>query len=104
MSGVVALEAAADLGVGLLLPAPAGEVVPGGFLTVDHAPIDDGVQGTVELAVAEAVEPVPGDTAGGCRQRADAGERGERGFGAAPAGMNFPPSPDIRGLGSTAVI
>jgi hypothetical protein len=29
----------------------------------EHPPVDDDVQGPVELAVAEGVEPVPGDLA-----------------------------------------
>ncbi len=56
VSGGVALEAAADLGVGFLLGASAGQVVLSRLVTVDHAPVHDGVQGPVEVAVAEAVE------------------------------------------------
>jgi hypothetical protein len=29
---------------------------------VEHPPVDDDVQGAVHRAVAEAVEPVPGDS------------------------------------------
>jgi hypothetical protein len=38
-----------------------GEVMLGRFVPVDHAPVHDGVQGAVELAIAEAVEAAPGD-------------------------------------------
>jgi hypothetical protein len=76
-----------DLGVGLLVGASPGEVMLGGLVAQDHAPVHDGVLGTVELAVAEAVETVTADAAGGCLQRADPGERGEGGFGAASASV-----------------
>jgi hypothetical protein len=48
----------------------AGEVGLG-LVVVEDPPVDDDVQSAVELAVAEGVEPVAGDLAGGCRQRAD---------------------------------
>lgn len=54
-AGGVALEASADFGVGFLAGSAAGEVGAGGAV-VEHAPVDDDVQGSVELAVAEAVE------------------------------------------------
>lgn len=60
LAGGVALEAAPDLGVGLLLGSPAGEVVAGAVV-VEHPPVDDHVQGAVELAVCEPVQPVTGD-------------------------------------------
>ena len=63
MSGGVALEAAADLGVGFLLGAAAGLVALGGQVGVEHAPVDDRVQGSVEFAVAESVEAVARDAA-----------------------------------------
>src|SRR5690348_1090188 len=85
MSSCVTLEAAADLRVGLLLGASAGEVVLGGFVAVDHAPVHDRVEGAVESAVAESVEAVAGDAPGGRLERADAGQCGEGGIGTAPA-------------------
>jgi hypothetical protein len=39
-------------------------VVLGEFVAVDHAAIHDSVPGSVESAVAEAVEPVTADAAG----------------------------------------
>ena len=52
----------------------------------EHPPVDDDVQSPVELAVAEGVEPVPGDLAGGCFQRADPGQGNEGGLGAGRGG------------------
>ena len=86
-AGGVALEAAADLGVGLLLGAAAGEVVLGWFVAVDHAPVHDGVEGSVESAVAESVEAVARDSSRGCFERADAGQGCEGGVGSAAAGV-----------------
>ena len=59
-----------------------------GAVVVEHAPVDDDVQGAVEVAVAAAVEAVAGDPAGGGFHWADAGEGGEGGFGAEPAGWD----------------
>ena len=67
----VALEAATDFGVGRLLDAPAGEVVLGRLMAVDHSPVQM-VQSPVERAVTESVEPVPLDPTGRGFQRADA--------------------------------
>jgi hypothetical protein len=55
LPGGVSLEAAADLGIGLLLCAPPGQVMLGGGV-VKHPPVGDDVQCAVELAVTEAVE------------------------------------------------
>jgi hypothetical protein len=84
LAGGVALEAAADFGVGFLLGASPGQVVLG-FGVVKHPPVDDDMQGAVELAVAQPVEPVTGDLARGCLQRAGPGQGGEGGLGAAPS-------------------
>jgi hypothetical protein len=67
VSGGVALETAADLGVGLLLGSAAGEVVLCRFVSVDHPPVHDGVEGSVEAAVAESVEAMASDAARGRR-------------------------------------
>ena len=48
---------------------------------------DDGVQRTVELAVAAAAEPVPDRLTTGGGKRCDAGEASERGFGAEAIAM-----------------
>ena len=53
VSGDVPLEAATDLVVGLLLAASPGQVVLGGFVAVDQAPVHDGVQGPVEGGVGK---------------------------------------------------
>lgn len=87
MSCGVALEAEADLGVGLLLGASSNEVTLGRLVVVDHAPVHDGVQGPVESPVAESVEPMAFDSSGGRFQRADPGQRGEGGLRAAPTGV-----------------
>ena len=96
MSGGVALEASADVGVGLLLGPAAGQVALGGLVAVDHAPVDDGVQGSVEATVTEAVEAMTGDAARGRRYGADTGESGERGLGSAAAVMR-PGDDEVRG-------
>jgi len=83
----VALEAATDLGVGLLLSTPTGQVGAGGLMAVEHPPGRDGVQGAVELAVTEAIESMADDPPGGRRQWADPAERGEGGLGAEPPRM-----------------
>jgi hypothetical protein len=51
-AGCVALEAAADFAFGFV-PGPAGEVGMGRAVVVEYPPVDDDVQGAVELAVAE---------------------------------------------------
>ena len=86
-SSRVALDASADLGVGLLLGASAGQVVLGGLVSAGHAPGDDAVEGPIEETIAEPVEPMAGDAARGRRYRADAGERGERGLGSTASVM-----------------
>lgn len=58
----VALDAAADFLVGLAFGAAALDVGKGGRV-VAHPGDGDDVEGAVELAVAEAVEPVPVSTA-----------------------------------------
>ena len=55
LAGDVALEAAADSGLGLALFFASFDVVTGGFV-VSHAGVRDGFQGGVELSVAGAVE------------------------------------------------
>jgi len=58
MAGEIALDATADLGGGLSFGAAALHVGKGRRVAA-HPGDGNGVQGTVELAVAEAVEPVP---------------------------------------------
>jgi hypothetical protein len=58
-AGEVAFEAADDLGFGLAFSDPAGDVGPGGFVVL-HPDDDGAVERGVGLAVAAAVEPVPG--------------------------------------------
>src|SRR5215207_1971672 len=60
LPGDVALEAAADFGIGLAFCAAPGDVGPGS-LTCAPASQEDVVQGAVEVAVAAAVEPVTND-------------------------------------------
>jgi hypothetical protein len=69
MAGEVALDAAADFLAGLAFGAAALDVGQGGRV-VAHTGDGDDVQGPVELAVAEAVEPVPVGAAGGHRAAA----------------------------------
>src|ERR1035438_3230647 len=63
VAGEVALDAAADLLVGLAL-GPAALDVGQGRRVIAHTGDGDDVQGAVELAVAEAVEPVAVGPAG----------------------------------------
>jgi hypothetical protein len=66
VAGEVALNAAADLPVGFAF-GPAAFGVGPGWRVAAHAADGNGVPGAVELAVAEAVEPVPVGAAGGDR-------------------------------------
>ena len=63
VAGEVALDAAADFPVGLSFCAAALDVGLGGLVAAD-AGDGDGVDGAVELAVAEPVKPVPVGPAG----------------------------------------
>src|SRR5215469_17491626 len=78
VAGEVALDAAADLAVGFAFGATALDVGLG-FRMAAHAADGDGVQGAVELAVAEAVEAVPVGAAGGGRDGCGAGQHAEGG-------------------------
>ena len=74
LPGDVALEAAAEFGIGLAFCAAPGDVGPGS-LACAPASQEDVVQGAVEVAVAAAVEPVTDDAAAAGGDRAGAGER-----------------------------
>ena len=67
--------------------AAAFGFVGAGFGVAAHPGDRDGVQGAVEVAVAAAVEPVPGPLSAAGLQRGDAGEGGEGGFVADPAAV-----------------
>jgi len=88
-------KAAADFAVGFAFGAAGCDVVEGGGVAA-HPGDGDGVQGAVELAVAEPVEPVPVSAAGGGGGRGGAGEHGEGGFAADPPSMG-PGEQDLRG-------
>ena len=75
LPGDVALEAAADFGIGLAFCAAPGDVGPGS-LACAPASQEDVVQGAVEVAVAAAVEPVTDDAAATGGDRAGPGECG----------------------------
>src|SRR4051794_41821432 len=77
-SGDVALEAAADLGVGLAFGAAAGDVGVGAGADAP-AGQQDVVEGAVELAVSAAVEGGGGDSSGGGRGGAGGRPGGGRG-------------------------
>ena len=78
-AGEGALEASADVAVGLALGGASGFVVAG--FGVAAEPGDrDGVQGAVEVSVAHSAEPVPGALAAAGFERRDAGEGCECGF------------------------
>ena len=85
LPGCVALEAAADLGVGLLPGTALGRVVLG-FGVVEHPPVDDDVQGAVELAIAAAMQSVALALASGDGDRSGPGLAGESGIGAEALG------------------
>ena len=87
VAGDVAGEAAFDLSAGLSLCGATGDVVAGGWLVLDPDP-DHGMQRSVELTIAVAVQSIPGgDLAtvrrGGCH----AGEHRERCLGVDAAGV-----------------
>ena len=86
MAGDVALEAAADSGLGLALFFASFDVVTGGFV-VSHAGVRDGFQGGVELSVAGAVEAMVLGVARGDLQGTDAADLGEAGFVMDAAGV-----------------
>ena len=58
LAGDVALEASADLAVGLAVAAAPFDVGAGGRI-VSGAVEDDDVNGSIELAVAASIESVP---------------------------------------------
>src|SRR5436190_16626943 len=82
----VALKAAFDLAHGLAFSGAAGDIGLGGG-AVAHSDGGDGVDRAVEGAVAAAVEAVAHGLSAAGRDGAGAGEGGERGVGAAAAGM-----------------
>jgi hypothetical protein len=67
------LEAAADSWVALLLGPAPGQVLLG-FGVVEHPPVDDDVQGSIEVAVAEGVEEAANDLAGESFHQAEASQ------------------------------
>ena len=77
LAGDIASDAAHDLVLGSAFGQAASEVVAGGMAA--HAHHQDDVQGTVGVAIASAVEPVPDSLAAGGFQRADSAEFGESG-------------------------
>jgi hypothetical protein len=80
--GDVALEAAADFGIGLAFCAAPGDVGPGS-LACAPASQEYVVQGAVEVAAAAAVEPVRDDATAAGGDPVGAGERGLCGIVAA---------------------
>src|SRR6266516_2240963 len=95
MAGEVALDAAAYFLAGLAFGAAALDVGQGGRV-IAHPGDGDDVQGPVELAVAEANEPVPAGAAGGHRDRRRSRQHGERCLAADPPGVG-PGQQDLRG-------
>src|ERR1700729_1514844 len=84
VAGEVGLDAASDVAFGFAFGQAALDVGLGGRVAAH--PVDgDDVQGPVELAVAEAVEPVPVGAAGGDGHGRGAGQHREGGFAADPA-------------------
>ena len=59
----VPLQAPPDLAVTLALAPPSGPIGPGLGMEV-HPPQDDGVEGTVELAVSAPIQPIANDPSG----------------------------------------
>jgi hypothetical protein len=86
VAGEVALDAAADFSVGFAFGSAALHVGDGGGVAAHPADGDD-LQGAVELAVAEAVEPVPVGAAGRYRDRGGARQHGEGGLAVDPPGV-----------------
>src|SRR5262245_30568419 len=82
----VPFEAADDLFLGLAVLGPAFDVVAGARV-VGHPGQRDDVQGAVGLAVAAAVEPVPGGFAAGGRDRANPAQSRERPLRVQPVGV-----------------
>ena len=82
----VSLEAPSNLALGESFGTPALNVFAGGWF-VAHPRADDDIDGTVELPVARAGEPVSTSVARGGRQRSYAAERGESRFRAHPPVM-----------------
>lgn len=86
-AGDVALDAASDLSVGLALGASLGAVDTGRFVVGSAGERDD-VEGTVELAIAIAIEAMAIlALAGRHRDGCDAAEASERGLVATAAWM-----------------
>src|SRR5436190_16218230 len=81
VAGEGALEAAGGVACALALGDASRDVVARRRVVL-AAVKDHGVQGAVELAVAAAAEAVPDRLAARGRQRGDAGEAVEGGFGA----------------------
>jgi hypothetical protein len=95
VAGEVALDAAADFPVGLAFGTAVLDVGDGRWVAA-HAGDGDGVDGAVELAVAEAVEPVAVGAAGGDRDGRGAGEHAEGGFAVNASGVG-PGQQDLGG-------
>jgi hypothetical protein len=95
VAGEVALDAAADLPVGLAFGAAALDVGKGGRVAA-HAAHCHGVQCAVELPVAGPVETVPAGPPGGHWDGGGSREHGEGCLGADPPGVR-PGQQDLRG-------
>ena len=96
VAGVVALETAHRLALGLALGDPAGEVGLGGWMNLG-ADQHGLVQGAVELTIPAARKPVAGlGLPRGCLQRSGTGQTGEGGFAAAAPGVG-PGNQDLGG-------
>ena len=85
-SGEGALEAAADVAMGLALGGAFG-FVGAGFVVAAQSGDRDRVQGAVEVSVAGTAESVSGALAAAGLERGDAGQGGECGFVADPAAV-----------------
>src|SRR5215831_16049575 len=95
VAGEVALDASADFAVGFALGAASFDVGQG-LGVAPHPGHGDLVQGSVELTVTEAVEPVPVGAAGGHGNWRGAGQHGEGCLVADPPGVG-PRQQDLGG-------
>lgn len=96
LAGDEPLQAASDLPSALALGCPAFDVCAC-FGIVKHGHPGDDVEGSVQLAVAVAVEPVSRRVARGRRDRVHPGEGGEGCLGPHPAAVGVRSKDDGRG-------